>query len=54
MFKRFIQRIIESENREDALHNVFFGADGIDMAFAREKITWKEHQMLLKLINKMK
>lgn len=54
MFKKFIQRIIESENREDALQNVFYGDDGIDMAFQREKITWKEHQMLLKLIEKMK
>ncbi len=24
MFKKFIQRIIESENREDAIQNVFY------------------------------
>ena len=53
MFKKFIQRIIEAEDREDAIQNVFYGADGIDMAFQREKITWKEHQMLLALIEKM-
>lgn len=53
MFKKFIQRIIEAENQEDAVQNVFYGADGIDMAFQQEKITWAEHQMLLALIDKM-
>lgn len=53
MFKKFIQRIIEAENREDAVQNVFYGADGIDMAFQHEKITFKEHQMLLALIEKI-
>lgn len=53
MFKKFIQRIIEAENKEDAIQNIFYGADGIDMAFQREKITYKEHQMLLALIEKM-
>lgn len=53
MFKRFIQRIIEAKDQQDAIQNVFYGADGIDMAYQREKITWKEHQMLLALIEKM-
>lgn len=53
MFKKFIQRIIEATDREDAIENVFYGSDGIDMAYQREKITWKEHQMLLALIDKM-
>lgn len=53
MFKKFIQRIIEAENREDAMQNVFYGNDGIDISFQREKISWKEHQMLLAIIEKM-
>ena len=53
IFKKFIQRIIEAENREDAMQNVFYGNDGIDIAFQREKISWKEHQMLLAIIEKM-
>lgn len=53
MFKKFIQRIIEAENKEDAFNHVFYGADGIDIAFQKEKISWKEHQMLLALIEKM-
>lgn len=53
MFKKFIQRIIEAKNRQDAIDHVFYGADGIDQAYQHEKITWKEHQMLLALIEKM-
>lgn len=53
MFKKFIEKIIIAENQEDALQNVFYGKDGIDQAYQHEKITWKEHEMLLSLIEKM-
>lgn len=53
MFKKFIQRIIEAENQQEALEKVFYGDTGIDIAYQHEKITWKEHQMLLALIEKM-
>ena len=36
MFKKFIQRIIEAENKEDAINNIFYGKDGIDMAYQNE------------------
>ena len=53
MFKKFIERIIEANNKEEALQTVFYGKDGIDIAFQNEKITWKEHEMLLALIDKL-
>lgn len=53
MFKKFIQRIIESKDKEQALNEVFYSLDGIDIAFQHGKITWKEHQMLLAIIEKM-
>lgn len=53
MFKKFLQRIIEAKDREEAITKVFYGQDGIDAAYQREKITWKEHQMLLAIIEKM-
>lgn len=53
MFKKLLQRIIDAENKTDAINNVFYGPDGIDMQYQREKITWKEHQMLLQIIEKM-
>ncbi len=53
MFKKFIQRIIDAKDKEEALNTVFYGFDGIDMAYQKDKITYKEHQMLLALIEKM-
>lgn len=53
IIKEFIQRIIEAENRDDAIRNVFYGDNGIDMAYQREKITWQESELLLALIEKM-
>ncbi len=64
MFKKFIERIIKAENKEDAIQNVFYGTKwdeagnniteyGIDIAYQDGKISWKEHQMLLALIEKM-
>lgn len=63
MFKKFLQRIIEAENKMDAIDNVFNGtkwdADGniieygIDIAYQHDKITWKEREMLLAIIGKM-
>ena len=63
MFKKFIQRIIEATDRQDAIDNVFYGtkwdADGniieygIDIAYQHDKITAAEHQMLSALIDKL-
>lgn len=53
LFKQFIQRIIDAKDREDAIQNVFYGTDGIDMAYQFEKIRWEEHQMLLAIIEKL-
>ena len=52
-FKQFLQRIIESKGQYEAMRDVFYGDDGIDMAYQHEKITYKEHQMLLAIISKM-
>lgn len=52
MFKKFIQRILDAQTRDELLE-VFYAEDGIDRAFQREKITWTEHQMLLALIEKI-
>lgn len=52
MFKKFVQRILDAQTRDELLE-VFYAEDGIDRAFQREKITWTEHQMLLALIEKI-
>lgn len=53
MFKKFIEKIIAAENKEDAINSVFYGPEGIDMAYQKEKITYKEFNLLFELINKM-
>ena len=64
MFKKFIERIIAAKDKEDAIQNVFYGSKrdekdekiveyGIDLAYQYGKITWKEHEMLRELIEKM-
>lgn len=53
MFKKLLQRIIDAETQRAAWDNVFYGNDGIDMMYQKEKITWKEHQMLVQVIERM-
>ena len=52
MFKKFLQEIIDA-NSEEELMDIFYREDGIDMMYQKEKLNWKEHQMLLALINKL-
>ncbi len=54
MFKKFIERIIACSNQSEAIEKVFYGKDGIDMAFQKEKISWEEHQLLLSVIQMMR
>lgn len=53
MFKTFIKRIIEAQDKQEAVDNVFYGENGIDMAFQRDKLTFSEFKMLSDLIDKM-
>lgn len=62
MFKKLLQRIIDAKDQEDAIQNVFYGSKiengkiieyGVDLAYQHDKISWKEHEMLLALIEKM-
>jgi hypothetical protein len=50
MFKKLLQRIIDAENVQDAVDNVLYGMDGVDMAYQRDRITFEEHEMLFKLV----
>lgn len=52
-FKNYIKRIVEATDRKDAIDNIFYGADGIDMAFQHGFISWNDHQLLLNLIEKL-
>ena len=45
MFKKLIRNILESETFDEAFNPV-------DLAFQHEKISWNDHQLLLKLCEK--
>lgn len=52
MFKKFVAELVAAKSADEA-EWVFYKVDGIDMAFQKEKITWKEHQLLLALVDKL-
>lgn len=52
MFKKFLQEIIEATSSEE-LNDIFYRNDGVDMSFQCEQISWKEHEMLANMINKL-
>lgn len=63
MFRQFIDRIIECHTRQEAIDNVWYGTRwdedgkllqlGIDGAYQRNKISYKDLERLRKLIDKM-
>lgn len=48
MFKKFLAEIIAAKD-DDEMTEIFGRAD---RAYQQEKLTWKEQQMLLDLVNK--
>ena len=52
MFKKFVRELVEAETEEEIL-SIFYRADGIDMSYQHEKITWRDHELLLDLVNKL-
>lgn len=53
IFRKFVERIVEEGSREAAVQEVFYGISGIDMAFQRGEISWEDHELLLKLIERI-
>ena len=53
MFKKFLRRINEAENRRDAWDNVFYAKDGISIAYQYGKLTEEEYEMLVAIISNM-
>lgn len=48
--REFLVRIVEARDYQTACEQVFYGEDGIDMAFQRDEISWDDHQLLLRVI----
>ena len=52
-FKKFVKQIVNSADKHDAIDNVFYGPEGVDMAYQHGYISWEDHQLLLKLMEKL-
>ena len=48
MFKKFFDELLLCET-EEQITDILYRADGVDMAFQREKINWRDHERLFKL-----
>lgn len=53
MFKKLLKRITEAKNANEAWDNVFYGADGIDMAYQQGKINAADYELLVAVLEKM-
>ena len=54
LFIEFIERIVGSRDRQDALHYVYYATNGVLWAYRNNKLKLKEKELLWELINKMK
>lgn len=53
MFKKFIERLIAAETEEQVNHILYDFETGVDMAYQRDKITYKEHELLFELAGRI-
>ena len=58
MFKKLLAEMIAAETEEELTHILYrMKSDkedwGVDLAFQHEKISWKEHEMLFDLADKL-
>ena len=53
MFKKFIERLIAAETEEQINHILYDFETGVDMTYQREKITYKEHELLFELAGRI-
>ena len=52
MFKKFVKELIDAKTKEE-VNDIFYRFDGIDMMYQRDKLSWKDHELLLGLVNKL-
>lgn len=52
MFKKFVQELVNAKTKEE-VERIFYRSDGIDMMYQKEKLSWKDQQLLLDLVNKL-
>lgn len=53
MFKKFIREMIQAAGDDEALERILYRADGVDMMYQREKLSWNDHEILFDLAAKL-
>ena len=52
MFKKFFDELLTAET-EKRIEDILYRADGVDMAYQREKINWQDHERLFELADRL-
>lgn len=52
MFKKFINQILQANTKND-LYDIMYNEEGIDRSYQAEKISYKDYEILCKLIDKL-
>lgn len=52
MFKKFVKELIDAKTINE-VNNIFYRSDGIDMMYQKEKLSWKDYEILEKLVQKL-
>ena len=48
MFKKLLDELLEATTQE-AITDILYRKDGVDLSFQREKISWQDHERLFNL-----
>lgn len=53
MLKKYLRKILEAADADEAWNTVFYGENGIDMAYQREKLKADEYELLVAVLDRI-
>ena len=53
MFKKFIERLMQAETEDEVINILYDFNTGVDMAYQRDQISFKDHETLFKLADRI-
>lgn len=52
MFKKFFDEMLAAKAEEE-ITSILYRADGVDLSFQREKLSWQDHERLFNLAGRL-
>lgn len=52
MFRKFVAELVAARTVAE-IENILYREDGVDIMYQREKISWKDHELLFDLAAKL-